>query len=53
MDSNRASAAASSVRPEYSWNRSLPNSSDAFANGDLAIYFGFASEYAKMKEKRN
>lgn len=39
------------VRPEYSWNRSLTNSLDAFANGDLAIYFGFASEYLTIKNK--
>jgi ABC-type glycerol-3-phosphate transport system substrate-binding protein len=38
-------------RPEYSWNRSLTNSIDAFANGDLALYFGFASEYLKIKNK--
>ena len=38
-------------RPEYSWNRSLPSSLDTFANGDLAIYFGFASEYLKIKDK--
>jgi ABC-type glycerol-3-phosphate transport system substrate-binding protein len=36
---------------EYSWNRSLPNSIDAFTNGDLAIYFGFASEFVRIKEK--
>lgn len=36
---------------EYSWNRSLTNSLDSFANGDLAIYFGFASEYIKLKAK--
>jgi multiple sugar transport system substrate-binding protein len=28
----------------YSWNRSLPSAQDAFVAGDLAIYFGFASE---------
>lgn len=28
----------------YSWNRSLPNSKQLFAAGDLALYFGFASE---------
>ena len=38
-------------RPEYSWNRSLTNSLDAFASGDLAIYFGFASEFAQIKDK--
>ncbi|MCX6717602.1 MAG: extracellular solute-binding protein, partial [Candidatus Taylorbacteria bacterium] len=29
----------------YSWNRSLPSSKQFFLSGDLAIYFGFASEY--------
>ena len=28
----------------YSWNRSLPGSRAAFAAGDLALYFGYASE---------
>lgn len=32
----------------YSWNRALPNSLDAFVNGDLAMYFGYASEYATI-----
>ena len=29
---------------DYSWNRALPNSRAAFAAGDLALYFGYASE---------
>ena len=29
----------------------MPNSIDAFANGDLALYFGFASEYLTIKNK--
>ena len=28
----------------YSWNKSFPNSNDAFSREDLAFYFGFASE---------
>jgi ABC-type glycerol-3-phosphate transport system substrate-binding protein len=28
----------------YSWNRALPLSRDAFLGGDLAVYFGYASE---------
>ncbi|MFQ5662109.1 MAG: extracellular solute-binding protein [Candidatus Paceibacteria bacterium] len=32
------------VKSVYSWNRSLQNSKQLFAAGDLAIYFGFASE---------
>lgn len=39
------------TKREYSWNRSLANSQDAFANGDLAIYFGFASEFTRIKNK--
>lgn len=39
------------TRKDYSWNRALPNSLDAFANGDLAIYFGFSSEFTKIKNK--
>ncbi len=39
------------VKQEYSWNRSLANSVDVFANGDLALYFGFASEFTKIKNK--
>lgn len=36
----------------YSWNRSLPDSRTAFANGDLAVYLGYASEIAIIR-KRN
>ena len=35
----------------YSWNKSLPNSRDAFLAGDLAIYFGFASELPTLRAK--
>lgn len=38
-------------KSQYSWNRSLPNSQDVFTNGDLAMYFGFASEFTTIKEK--
>jgi multiple sugar transport system substrate-binding protein len=38
-------------KSDYSWNRSLPNSLEAFTNGDLAMYFGFASEFLKIKNK--
>jgi len=37
---------ANPVKTIYSWNRSLANSRDMFASGDLAVYFGFASERA-------
>jgi multiple sugar transport system substrate-binding protein len=33
----------------YSWNRALPNSLKAFESGDVAIYFGFASDYSVIK----
>jgi ABC-type glycerol-3-phosphate transport system substrate-binding protein len=32
----------------YSWNRSLPEAQDAFVAGDVAAYFGFASEYKTL-----
>ncbi|TSC67502.1 MAG: Uncharacterized protein CEO19_184 [Parcubacteria group bacterium Gr01-1014_73] len=35
----------------YSWNKSLPSSRDAFLAGDLAIYFGFASELAELRAR--
>lgn len=39
---------ANPTKTTYSWNASLPRSSDAFASGDLAVYFGFASEYGTL-----
>ncbi len=35
---------ANPSKPLYSWNRSLQNSRDMFASGDLAVYFGFSGE---------
>ena len=35
---------ANPTKTVYSWNRSLPNSRQAFLAGDLALYLGFASE---------
>ncbi len=35
----------------YSWNRSLPNSRDAFAAGDVALYIGFASELGLLRSQ--
>lgn len=35
----------------YSWNRALPNSEEMFLAGDLAFYFGFASEYTNLQRK--
>ena len=39
------------TKTSYSWNRSLPYSRDMFTTGDLAIYFGYASEYASLQKK--
>ena len=39
-------------KDSYSWNRSLPESHSMFEAGDLALYFGYASEYEQIK-KRN
>lgn len=38
-------------KPSYSWNRSLPDSDDYFLGGDLALYFGFASEVLNLPLK--
>lgn len=35
----------------YSWNRSLPQTLSYFLSGDLALYFGFASELNDIKMK--
>ncbi|MEK7569222.1 MAG: extracellular solute-binding protein [Patescibacteria group bacterium] len=38
-------------KTSYSWNRSLPASRTAFESGDLALYFGYASEYKSILQK--
>lgn len=38
-------------RAVYTWNRSLPSSLDSFIAGDTAVYFGFASEFASVRQK--
>lgn len=38
-------------KDSYSWNRSLPVSRSMFEAGDLAVYFGFASEYRGIRER--
>lgn len=38
-------------KTSYSWNRSLPQAPDAFVAGDVAMYFGFASEYAGLAQR--
>jgi ABC-type glycerol-3-phosphate transport system substrate-binding protein len=35
----------------YSWNRSLPYSRTMFESGDLALYFGYASEFKSIQTK--
>jgi len=35
----------------YSWNKSFPNSRDAFSRGDLAFYIGYASELPSLVNK--
>ncbi len=42
---------ANPVKPDYSWNRALPNSLNMFTAGDLAFYFGFAGEISKIRDK--
>ncbi len=42
---------AKSDKDSYSWNRSLPSSRSMFDAGDLALYFGYASEYGSIKQK--
>lgn len=37
------------IKSVYSWNRALQNSRLAFLAGDLAFYFGFASELAELR----
>ncbi len=39
------------VKSVYTWNRSLPSSEKSFLAGDLAIYFGFASELEGLRTK--
>ena len=35
----------------YSWSRALPNSRDQFINGNLAVYFDYASAYKTLQQK--
>lgn len=39
---------ANPSKTTYSWNRSLPEALDDFSAGDLAVYFGFASDYPTL-----
>ncbi|MDO8619848.1 MAG: ABC transporter substrate-binding protein [bacterium] len=40
---------ANPLKPVYSWNRSLPLSKEQFTASELAIYFGFGSEYTEIQ----
>lgn len=42
---------ANPAKSLYTWNRSLPNSLDYFLSGNLAFYFGFASEISQIQAK--
>lgn len=42
---------ANPSRAVYTWNRSRDNSLDAFVAGDVAVYFGFASEFSTIRQK--
>lgn len=39
------------LRTYYSWNRSLPASKNFFLSGNLALYFGLASESSELRLK--
>lgn len=39
------------AKTSYSWNRSLPSASNFFLGGNLALYFGFASEARVLQFK--
>lgn len=40
---------ADPAKTAYSWNRAMPDARQAFLAGDLAIYFGYASEAASLR----
>ncbi|MBI4086554.1 extracellular solute-binding protein [Candidatus Kaiserbacteria bacterium] len=40
---------ANPARPVYTWNRSLTGDRNAFLAGDLAMYFGFGSEFPGLR----
>ncbi len=42
---------ADPANPSYSWNRSRPNSRAAFIQGDLALYFGYASDLFSIQSQ--
>jgi ABC-type glycerol-3-phosphate transport system substrate-binding protein len=42
---------SSPLKDIYTWSRALPNSRDQFINGNLAVYFDYASAYGELKAK--
>lgn len=38
-------------KSSYTWNRALPSSDTMFVNGNLAMYFGYASELNGIRER--
>jgi ABC-type glycerol-3-phosphate transport system substrate-binding protein len=42
---------ANPVKTTYSWNRALPDDKTFFTSGNLALYFGFISEYNNLAQK--
>ncbi len=42
---------ANPTQKTYSWNRSMPKSQEFFLSGDMAIYFGLASELSSIRSK--
>lgn len=48
---NFFAAFSNPVNQLYTWNRSLPKSDEMFLSGDLAMYFGFASELSTLQRK--
>ncbi len=42
---------ANSNRDTYSWNESMDNALDAFANGSLAFFFGYSYHYPLIKAR--
>lgn len=39
------------TKPSFTWNKGMPPSQQAFIGEQLAIYFGYASEVAKIRDK--
>ncbi|MDE2188603.1 MAG: extracellular solute-binding protein [Patescibacteria group bacterium] len=42
---------ADPTSPSYSWNRGLPTAQSSFLSGELAIYFGYASEINSLRNQ--